>query len=408
MENKGTQIVTIKSLTKLYKNNEEASFIELANCEEHNFDIVVQKGLYLIGDKALYVQPDFNLPLLNEENTKAQVLFSDFTAPDGNSNKSKLGKNGRIRAIKFNFTIENSGDATYSMGLMLPLKLVLNEMSLTEIPDNLDEVLEITKYEEPEKNSSGLSKGSLPLGMYSTDETNINNCRINYPITLTGNLKTDGSSISIYYKNKEEKGICSRNLEKHLVQKQIVGYVDEEGNKVRKHYDRESGVKGFMNEKTNIFITEIPETYTAIEEEVEDTFVKLGKPILDKLEKYCEENNLQLTLRGELCGQGCKGSGNKLNPHANLKQQILFYGVDDYSSGITKKVSLTRYYQIINDLELNHCDTIFEKITFNNFDEIKDVCENYFKENLIEGIVLRNEDITFSAKYMCKEYDSRK
>ena len=89
MENKGTQIVTIKSLTKLYKNNEEASFIELANCEEHNFDIVVQKGLYLIGDKALYVQPDFNLPLLNEENTKAQVLFSDFTAPDGNSNKSK-------------------------------------------------------------------------------------------------------------------------------------------------------------------------------------------------------------------------------------------------------------------------------------------------------------------------------
>ena len=49
------QLVTIKSLRTLYKNGEAAERIELANVEEHNFDIVVQKGLYNIGDKAVYM-----------------------------------------------------------------------------------------------------------------------------------------------------------------------------------------------------------------------------------------------------------------------------------------------------------------------------------------------------------------
>lgn len=410
---KAVSIVTIKELKTLYKEGEPANAIELVKCEEHSFDIVVQKGLYNVGDKAIYIQPDYNLPLPNEEgveNNLAQKLFIDFTLPGGEKNKSKLGKSGRIRAIKFNFFVESSSDPIYSMGVMLPIALVESKMNIADINtvDNLDEFLSITKYEEPETAYSGLNKGGLPSGMYRTDETNINNAsRMFYPIKLTGTVKYDGSSVSIYYKNDNEKGICSRSLEKLLVQKSIVGYTDPNGNHVRKHYDIETNKSGWFNETTNEFLTVIPEGYISIEKEVEDSFVILGKPVLDKLAKYCQDNDRQLVLRGELCGNGLKGSGNKLNPHAKLKQQIRFYGIDDYSSGVTKKLPLEDFYNITSELELNVCDVVFTK-EFNDFEEIKTECENYFKDNIVEGIVLRNDNSSFSVKYMNSYYDSKK
>ncbi len=407
-------IVTIKELKTLYKNGEPANAIELALCEEHSFDIVVQKGLYTIGSKAVYVQPDYCLPLLNETdepNSLAQNLFSDFTYPNNGEQKTKLGKHGRIRAIKFNFQVENSSDPIYSMGIMLPLTLVYDLMKIESLDgiDNLDEFFQVTKYEEPETGHSGLCKGPLPSGMYKTDETNIKNVtRTEYPVTLTGGLKVDGSSITLYYKNDQEKGICSRQLEKKLEQKMVSHYTDENGNNVRRHYDLESRTKGWMNEGTNEFLTTIPETYGVVEKEMQDSFVDLGLPVLNKLEQYCKDNNRQLVLRGELCGTGLKGSGNALNPHAKMKQQILFYGIDDYSSGVTKKVSLTEFYTITSELGLSVCDVIFKDKVFNTYDEIKEACEAYFKDNVVEGIVLRNESCSFSVKYMNNYYDSRK
>jgi glycerol kinase len=52
------------------------------------------------------------------------VLFQEYYAPGGDMKKSKLGKRGRIRAVKFNFSFENSVDPIYSNGIILPLKLV--------------------------------------------------------------------------------------------------------------------------------------------------------------------------------------------------------------------------------------------------------------------------------------------
>ena len=253
---KAVNLVTIKELKTLYKNGEPANAIELAVCEEHSFDIVVQKGLYVVGDKAIYVQPDYCLPLpneTNEPNNLAQNLFIDFTYPNNGEQKTKLGKNGRIRAIKFNFNVENSSDPIYSMGVMLPLNMVCELMQVESLDniDNLDEFLQVTKYEEPETAHSGVAKGPLPSGMYTTDETNINNIRdIFYPITLTGTVKCDGSSQTIYYKSDEEKGICSRRLEKKLEQKIVSHYMDENGNTVRKHYDNITRTRGWFNEGT--------------------------------------------------------------------------------------------------------------------------------------------------------------
>ncbi len=339
-------------------------------------------------------------------------MFADFTAPSGEAKKSKLGKHGRIRAVKFNFNTEPNGlDPVYSMGVMLPLLMVMNDMELSVIPDDLDTTLEVIKYEEPEGAYSGLAKGDLPVGMYMTDETNIfnslRNLEASLPANMTGSIKVDGSSISIYVKSETEYGICSRKLEKKLEQKIIVGYKDAQGNKLRKHYIRETGQKGYFNDATSEFFTEIPESYTPIEEELDDTFIKLGLPILEKLKTYCLTNGLQLVLRGELCGQGLKGSGNKNNPHAPLKQQILLYGLDDYSSGVTIKQPLSVFYDVCKALDIAYCPVVFSHV-FNSLDELKEECENYFKTNMIEGIVVRSDDSRFSAKYMNLSYDAQK
>ena len=140
---------------------------------------------------------------------------------------------------------------------------------------------------------------------------------------------------------------------------------------------------------------------------MEDTFVKIGLPILEKLKAYCLTNSRQLALRGELCGQGLKGSGNKNNPHSSMKQQILFYGVDDYSTGVTVKCDADFFYELCTELEIETCPVVFRQI-FISLDQIKEVCETYFKTNMIEGIVVRSEDSRFSAKFMHSEYDARK
>lgn len=421
MEN-AVKLVTIKSLRTLYKNGEAAERIEMANCEEHAFDVVVQKGLYQIGDKALYISPDYCVPLPKEEgtpNSPATKLFLDFTMPNGDPKKSKLGKNGRIRAIKFNFQLEGSSDPVYSVGIMMPLTDVEKIFAdFYEDPfydyETLDTLFEVTKYEEPESAYSGLAKGKLPSGLYATDETNIKSLRLEWPMTLTGTTKIDGSSITIYYRNEEQQGICSRNLEKKLDQEYIKGYATPDGETVRKHYDKESNVKGWVNDMdvdnwgTAIFHKDPDPSWTPIMEEVDDTFVKIGTPFLEKLKTYCNTNGVQLALRGELCGQGLKGSGNKNNPHAKLPQQIIFFAIDDYSSGIAKRVPLDDFYRYCEDLTLNHAPVIFKQKFFESWEELKSGCESHFKDNLIEGIVVKSDDARFSCKFMNDCYDSTK
>ena len=92
-------IITIKEKVPLFKGDEKAERIELILLEENGFELVSQKNLYQVGDKAVYIQPDFCLSDI--------PLFEGFIRPNGDESKSMLGKvNGlprRIRAKKFNF-----------------------------------------------------------------------------------------------------------------------------------------------------------------------------------------------------------------------------------------------------------------------------------------------------------------
>ncbi len=59
---KACKIVTIKNKKKLFKGEEPAKTIELIELEEVGNTIVAQIDLYQIGDKALFIQPDYCIP----------------------------------------------------------------------------------------------------------------------------------------------------------------------------------------------------------------------------------------------------------------------------------------------------------------------------------------------------------
>jgi hypothetical protein len=379
------QIVTIKGFKTLYKGEEPALKIEQVLLEENDFTLVAQKDLYQPGDKVIYIQPDYNLPDIE--------LFECFIRPGGDPKKSMLGSKNRIRAKSFNFHIGDN-EKIYSVGILLPLNEVQDYITKNNLKgDNLTEQLGITKYEEPDTTSGGKQSGGKPFPsyLYKTDETNFNNVsnKMVFPCEYIGTIKTDGSSITIF-DNLNEYGICSRNLLKPLQITKVVGY-RKEG-----FFDK---VKKIFGYKPDLKI------YQTVEND--DKFISLAKPYLDKLKTYCKENNLKITLRGEGNGQSWKGSGNKNNPDAKNNENIKFFGADDLSSGSAKKMSEKQFNELCNTLDLNRCDIVFNQ-RFETKEELIKTCNDYFKTNLIEGIVIRSLDSKFSCKFMSLEYDSKK
>ena len=121
MEIKAVEIVEITKKTPIFKSGEIANAIEVINFKYADgsncgYNLIAQKDLYEVGDLAIYIQPDYCLPEDIE-------LFDGFIKPNGDPKKSRLGKNGRIRAVKFNFNFEHSTDPIYSFGILLPMDL---------------------------------------------------------------------------------------------------------------------------------------------------------------------------------------------------------------------------------------------------------------------------------------------
>ena len=442
---KVVEIVTINRLVPVYKDGQEATSIQVAkfsfeNGGECGFNVIAQKGLYEIGSKAIYIQPDYCLP--------DTELFADFVAPGGEPKKSRLGKQNRIRAIKFNFNFEGTSDPIYSNGILMPLSEVEYFLSNSD-PDNycfysdlpspnayskiediedLAEKLSVTKYEEPESAGSGLAAGEFPSFMYKTDEPNINNLvdHVKRIIAegqeLGVTIKRDGSSHTTYFKLEGDEwkvGVCSRSMEKKMEQLQTTGYVSQDGLEYRKHFDRETMTKGWFCEATEEFITDdvAESTLIPIQKEVKDSWVELAKSsgLLEKGLEYCKEYGVQLAFRGEIIGQGLKGSGNKVNPDSNEKQKLVLFGIDDLSEGYSKRINYSSPHNlryVANLLGIEYTPVFIAK--FATYESLCEYCEGIFvKEKaegrIIEGVVIRTMYTNdLSCKYMNGEYDSRK
>lgn len=391
MENTIVQKVTIKQKHQLFKGEEPANSIELLSFEEVGFPIVAQKDLYSIGDVAYLVEPDYCIPDI--------PLFESYIRPYGDASKSKLGKkNNRIKAVKFNLH-KGDGNPVFSYGILIPINELkehfANKSGFTPVhEDGIAVALGITKYEAVDDTKGNVIGGAskpFPVGMYKTDEPNWNKvCNyIEFPVHLIGTQKMDGSSCSIFYKNNRNYGICSRNLLKPLTIQKVVG---------RKTPSFIDTIKGFFGIDVDLLIRE--------EVESDSDFVKYGLPILEKLKAYCEQNSLSLCIRAELVGVSSKGSGNKKNPCAKLPNQLLVFGIDDYTNEAVK-LPYNEYMKHLTAMELNSCEEVFNKV-FNSKEEVIEECENYFKTHLYEGIVIRSLDSKLSCKYMNMQYDSKK
>lgn len=385
-------IVTVKNKIPLFKGKDQATSIELIELEEVGYELVSQKDLYKVGDKAVLVQPDYCVSDI--------PLFESFIRPGGQESKSMLGKVGglprRIRAKKFTLSKIAEGEPVYSNGILLPYKEVVKYLNATKKLEEQDLtfLLGITKYEEPEASTLGLAgKGGrdFPSWLYKTDETNINNLWnhlekvIKYPVVLVGTEKVDGSSITIGRKDMDEY-ICSRNLVKPFVERKFSH---------TRHL-------GFL-ERIQEFLGKEIDKKVYVESPSTDTFVKVGKPYLDELVDY--DN---FFLRGELNGASSKGSGNKNNPAAKEELNIKFFGLDYINeAGIAVKATRAQFdtFCLIN--KLPQVKVVFQK-KFKNKAALVKECEAYFKKNLIEGIVIRTVDSQFSAKFMNNFYDSMK
>lgn len=427
---KPVEIVTINKFIPIFKDGMEANAISVVNFnfengDECGYNVIAQKGLYEIGDKAVYIQPDYCL--------SDSQIFDSFTKPGGDPKKSRLGKNNRIRAIKFNFTFQDKIDPIYSFGIMLPLSEVKEFLGDNFNEDNLQELLGITKYEEPETAGSGLTKGDFPSFMYKTDEENQANLKTKITQLCDGEtelgytFKHDGSSITVYFKKDNEgnwiSGVCSRSQEKKLEQEYVTKYFSDK-EEYGRYLHPETKVKGWFNHESKVFLTN-EEIQNLVEEgkleektvEVKDSWVELAKKsgLLENGLKYCMEHNVQLAFRGEIYGQGLKGSGNKVNPDANKKQGLILFGVDSLDNGFSKRL----HYGNIHNLK-TVCEAIgieytkpmvFKPTSYENFCEIaeKIIADEKANGRIIEGVVVRTINSNeISTKYMNSEYDSKK
>jgi hypothetical protein len=345
----------------------------------------------LVWDKAVYIQPDYSLSDI--------PLFDSFLRPFGDERKSKLGSRNRIRAVKFNL---HTGDLepTYSVGILLPYNEVVQYLNIGPDLERLDlvERLGITKWEESDNTGGGLKTNGgkdFPSGIYKTDETNINNLwghienKIGYPIDLVGTKKTDGSSISIIMDNGFIS-VGSRNLIKPWMISKVTG---------RRTPTLWERIRMWFGYQPDLLIKELIEN--------DDQFITLAKPYIDVITNlYGDElSNVSIILRGEASGQSWKGSGNKNNPDSKNSPEIKFFAADDFDSGVA--IRMGEFDHLITKFDFKRCEVIFNK-TFNSREELEKECKEYFKTNIVEGIVVKTLDGKFSAKFMNDYYDSKK
>lgn len=247
---KNVDIVTIEKLLPLYKEGAEANAIQVARIKDLNgnscqFNIVVGKGIYKEGDKAVYIMPDYCLP--------DRELFKEYLEPGGDPKKCRLGKNGRIRAIKFNFTLDNSCEPVYSNGILMPINVVneyINDIYLADLQKELG----IIKYVAPDTSnmSSGLTKGDLPYFLYATDETR---CLSGDVLIDTENGKM---SIKDICDNKYKGKVLSYNINtEKLEYKEIVDYSIMKNNNDWYEIELENGIMLIATSKHRIYLPEL-------------------------------------------------------------------------------------------------------------------------------------------------------
>lgn len=181
-------------------------------------------------------------------------------------------KSKRVKAVK----LRN----VWSMGIIESIENVgLFFRDSYEEGQEISDIIGVTKYEAPAPQDLS-AKGNLPFGISKSDEENWQSVDIPYGEFCDVTMKYEGQSASFAYKNvpdREPFAICSRSLE--------------------------------------------------IKPECENNFTRIAAKydIKAKLTKFCQDNNVNLCLRGECYGSNIQNF--KPNPHAGFPLDFALYNV---------------------------------------------------------------------------------
>jgi len=439
---------TVQKIKRLYEvkapDGTPALTIEGLELNDLNYPIMVQKGLYRAGDYVLYVKWDTNLPITN--------IFKDFISPDGNPKKSMLAPDERVRVIKL--------AGNYSNGIILPLKEV-EEFLKIKIPHvaGTDLTKELELYKTEKINDNFLIAGNMPSFLYKTNEHNIFDVNDdNIPIKdvindlykkgseLQITVKKDGRSKTIYsHLDLMKKGICSRSAElkriynlddipfdlkvqmiehklaqsklgskimKDITKKEYDAFMldeeiwikrgDDNRQKTAKNYELYQGIISGNAEK---FKKQIENFKLKLKLEPQ-ILAEKENGYFEPFVEFCNKNGKSYALRGEVTGYA-PGSGNKKNPDKKNKK-VVWFGLDEINPvGIrvptNAKINL---YSVCKELGFE-ATPIIKRGVF-SFDELIAFGNEFFKNNLVEGLIIRTtNDNQLSCKLMNSVYDAK-
>lgn len=374
MERKLASIQKIASIRPI----EGADAIEVARI--NNWDVVVKKNEFKVGELCVYFEIDSFLPIREEFEFLRKSSFKKMGGQEG----------FRLKTIRLRGQV--------SQGLVVPIQILDGEYELgigisrqphgdqlqlgpydnalvIEEGADVTEVLGVVKYEPPvPAELAGKVKGYFPSFLRKTDEERVQNLTKSYDEWVAQDLdfyvteKLDGSSATYYYKDGVF-GVCSRNLELAEPEEFVAGMVMcEDG------IERPRQQNSFWK--------------VAQELGLKEKLAALGRNI---------------SIQGELIGEGIQG-----NPYKLKGQTVRFFNVFDIDSqeyyGLpmflaTMQIDLKlETVPILTNLTMKLPKTIDEALAFA---EAKSVLNPDFDR---EGVVFRTMDRKISFKAISNKF----
>ena len=317
---------------------EGADAIELALVD--GWQVVVAKNVgYQQNDLVIYCEIDSFLPIREEFEFLRRTSYKKMADREG-----FLLKTIRLRG-------------QISQGLILPITVLGDNTSGLYEGMDVTEKLGIVKYEAPIPASlQGKIKGSFPSFIPKTDEERVQNLEKEYNQLIFSSKhqlyvteKLDGSSYTAYF-NRGQFGVCSRNLE----------LLETEGN----------------------------------------TYWKVTRDL--KIEEKLRSLGRNISLQGELIGEGIQG-----NPYKLRGQTVKFFTGYDIDSG--RRIPIREFLDTLKKLELEsvpvlHLGDFILPQTIPDMLKWADGPSQLNPNFPREGVVVRSLDGTVSFKAISNQF----
>lgn len=312
-----------------------------------NWQCVVPKDKFNIGDIVLYIVPDATL-------SKDKLWSKSYL--------KYLGSGNRVKSISLRKMMSN--------GIVISIddELLQQEFKANGLEDNYEnlsseticDILGIGHYSPPVPTDLSVKTCSLPYGIEKSDEENFQSLKeknLHLGETVLVTKKMDGSSALIYYNpNTDNLQICSRTMSLKL--------------------------------------------------DCNNNYINALSPYIDTIKFVAEYFNTPVAIRGEVCGNNINKS--KCNKDALLPLGFYMYGTrfPELGKDYTENDRMGRYGTDFHFLKINQLIKDHNMLSFNTVpilgEEVVTIeMLNKYKnmpKDFGEGVVLNGYSFSYKAK----------